>query len=84
MRHSPYSMSHTVCEISKMYLKHKKSDRDELFEFALQLSEMEFITEFKIKIGDQVLQNWTLIQELEAQGCVFVHHTITNIISNTF
>ena len=49
-----------------------KSDRDELFEFALQLSEMEFISDFKIKIGDQDLQNWTLLQELEAQERVIV------------
>ena len=47
-----------------------KSDRDEIFEFALQLSEMEFISDFKIKIGDQDFENWTLIQELEAQECV--------------
>ena len=33
---------------------------------------MEFISDFKIKIGDQVLQNWTLLRELEAQECVFV------------
>ena len=58
--------------------KHKKSNRDELFEFALQLSEMEFITDFKIKIGDQALQNWTLIRELEAQEHVFVNHRISN------
>ena len=55
-----------------------KSDRDDLFEFALQLSEMEFISDFKIKIGDQVLQNWTLLRELEAQERVFVYHTISN------
>ena len=34
---------------------------------------MEFISDFKIKIGDQDFQNWTLIQELEAQECVFVY-----------
>ena len=48
----------------------RKSDRDENFEFALQLSEMDFISDFKIKIGDQDFENWTLIQELEAQECV--------------
>ena len=58
--------------------KHKKSNRDELFEFALQLSEMEFISDFKIKIGDQILQNWTLVRELEAQERVLVSHTISN------
>ena len=31
---------------------------------------MDFISDFKIKIGDQDFENWTLIQELEAQECV--------------